>query len=128
MSEEQAFGQVIRARRKARNVDQRTLAARIEERLRAGGGGGFDVTYLSKIENGRLPPPSARVIAELAAELELDEYELIALAGKVPPQVGKTLQESPGARMFYRSAREMNLSEEEWRALLDELKRRREQP
>lgn len=125
MTEDQSFGARIRALRKQRNLDQRTLADQVDRRLRAEDRPGFDVTYLSKIENGRLPPPSTRAIELLAEALGEDPFDLIALAGKVPPAVGRQIQESPGARVFHRSALEMNLSEEEWRQLIDDMRRRR---
>lgn len=125
MDEQSTFGGRLRALRKRKRLDQRTLAQRVDGRLRAEGGRGFDFTYLSKIENGRLPPPSASAIVHLAAELEADADELLALAGKAPPDLGQTLKESPAAWSFYRSARNLDLTEEDWSVLLEELRRRK---
>ena len=86
---------------------------------------GFDVTYLSKIENDKLPPPSIAAILQLAEALETDSDELLALAGKAPPDLGQALKESEGARTFYRSARDMGMTEEDWQDLLAYLKRRK---
>lgn len=126
MRSEETLGQRIRALRKERKLDQRTLAERVEARLREQGGRGFDVTYLSKIENGRAAPPSTAAIIALGQELETDVDDLIALAGKVPPEVGETLTASESARRFYRAAVDLKLSEQEWQHLLDEARRRRE--
>ena len=41
-------------------------------------------TYISKIESGAMPPPSQKVISQLAEVLNTDQDELIILAGKVP--------------------------------------------
>lgn len=125
MSDEQTFGQQIRALRKERKMDQRTLAERVEARLQAQGGRGFDVTYLSKIENARVDPPSTPAIIALGQELGVDVDELIALAGKVPPAMGETLKGSAGARIFYRSAIDLKLSEQDWQHLLEEARRRK---
>lgn len=125
VSEELPFGQRIRALRKARKLDQRALAERVAARLQAQGGRGFDVTYLSKIENAKVGPPSTRAIVALAEELGADAYELIALAGKVPPAVGETLRVSEGARIFYRSAIDLSLSKRDWEHLLKEARRRK---
>lgn len=126
IDDEQTFGQRIRELRKARKLDQRTLAERVQARVKKQGGGrGFDVTYLSKIENGKVDPPSTGAIMALGAELEADADELLALAGKVPPDVGKTLKESEGARTFYRSAVDLKLTERDWRHLLEEVRRRK---
>ena len=116
----QTFGQRLRELRKKRDMIQRELAERVAERLKDRG---FDVTYLSKIENDKLPPPSTRTIIELAAVLEVDSDELLALAGKVPPDLGETLKRSEAARMFYRSARDRGLTEEDWKKLQQQLER-----
>ena len=41
-------------------------------------------TYLSKIESGAMPPPSEKVILQLAETFNIDKDELIILAGKIP--------------------------------------------
>ena len=121
------FGEKIKELRKKRNLSQRELAERVEKRLLNEGKRGFDFTYLSKIENGVLPPPSVQAIMQLAEELEADSDELLALAGKISPDVGKTLQESTSARMFYRSAMEVGLGEEDWKNLLEQIKEKKSQ-
>jgi transcriptional regulator with XRE-family HTH domain len=123
MAEAETFGQRIRQLRKAKDLTQRELAERVAARLQAEDRRGFDVTYLSKIENDRLLPPSAAAILALAEVLGADSDELLALAGKAPPDLGRVLQESEGARTFYRSARAMGLTEEDWQKLLAYLKR-----
>ena len=67
------FGQRIRQLRLEKRLSQRDLAKCV----------GVDFTYLSKIENGKVAPPSDDVIHKLAEELEASEEELLALAGKV---------------------------------------------
>jgi transcriptional regulator with XRE-family HTH domain len=112
MTKETTFGQRLRELRKAKNLSQRELADRVK----------LDFTYLSKIENKKMPPPSADAIEKLAKELDANTDELLALAGKVPQDLGDTLKSSEGARMFYRSASDMNLSEDDWKRLLQELR------
>lgn len=105
-------------------LSQRDLANRVAKRLKEEDRRGFDFTYLSKIENDRLErPPSAAALIALAAELEADSDELLALAGKTPPDVGDMLQKSPGARVFFRSALSTRLSEEDWKRLLEEIQK-----
>ncbi len=123
MSTGETFGQRIRQLRKDRNLTQRELADRVAAQLKAEEGRGFDVTYLSKIENDRMPPPSTAAILQLAQELETDSDELLALAGKAPPDLGQALKESEGARTFFRSAQNLNLSEADWQKLLEYLER-----
>ena len=126
MDSELKLGHRLRQLRKAKRLDQRGLAARVDARIRAEGGRGFDFTYLSKIENDRVDPPSEVVLRSLAAELDAEYDELLALAGRLPPDLGKTLLQSPAARTFYRSAQALNLSEDDWLALAEELRRRKE--
>ena len=111
------FGQHIRALRKAKNLTQRELAERVASRLREEDRRGFDVTYLSKIENDKMPPPSTMAIMQLAKELDAHSDELLALAGKAPMDLGQTLKESQAARLFYRSAQELNLNEDDWKEM-----------
>ena len=93
------LGSRIRALRLETKLSQRDLADRVAKRLKEDDRGGFDFTYLSKIENDRLVP-SAAVILALAAELSGNSDELLALAGKAPVDVGEMLKKSVGARMF----------------------------
>ena len=125
MATDQTFGQRIRELRKAKNLTQRELAERVASRLREEDRRGFDVTYLSKIENDKMPPPSTRAIMQLAKELDAHSDELLALAGKAPLDLGQALKESKGARLFYRSAKDLNLSEDDWQEMLEYLMQRR---
>lgn len=119
------FGARIRELRKAKKLTQRQLAESVAARLKEKDRRGFDFTYLSKIENDRMPVPSVPAIMELAAELEAPSDELLALAGKAPADLAEKLKESDAARQFYRSALALDLSEDEWQELLDRLKRKK---
>lgn len=77
-----AFGEKIRDLRKARGLSQRDLAGRAD----------IDFTYLSKIENGRMEPPSEEVIRRVARELGADADGLIVLAGKFPSDLARELR------------------------------------
>ena len=125
MGVKKTFGQTIRDLRKTLKppLTQRELAERVATRLREEDGRGFDFTYLSKIENDRLPPPSAAAIIALAEELGADQDDLLALGDKAPADLGQAMKKSEGARTFFRSAVNENLSEEEWLKLLESLKR-----
>lgn len=125
MAAKKTFGQTIRDLRKAMTppLTQRDLAERVAARMREEDRRGFDFTYLSKIENDRLPPPSAAAIIALAEELGADQDDLLALADKAPADLGAEMKKSEGARTFFRSAVNENLSEEEWLKLLDSLNR-----
>ncbi len=103
------FGQRLRDLRKQKNLSQRDLAARV----------GIDFTYLSKIEGGRLDPPSEVIIQRIAQVLEADEDELINLAGKVPKDLKAVLEESPQAVELLRVLSERKLPDETYRRMLD---------
>lgn len=73
----QQFGKLIRQARKDKGYSQRDLAKLI----------GLDFTYLSKLENNRADyAPKEDVIRALASRLDLNEEELIFLAGRIPQQ------------------------------------------
>lgn len=124
---ETTFGERIRQLRNDSDLTQRDLADRVAKALRdREEGRGFDFTYLSKIENGKLPPPSTVVIFQLARELKADCDELLGLAQKVHPEVQEVFKKSEPARVFFRSAVDMKLSGADWEALLEDMKRRKQ--
>ena len=58
--------------------------------------------------------PSVAALVAIAEELGDNPDELLALAEKAPRDLGQKLRDSPNARLFYRSAVDLNLSEAEW--------------
>jgi transcriptional regulator with XRE-family HTH domain len=82
MEDSKKFGARLRELRTAADLTLARLADRCN----------IDFTYLSKIENGVLPPPSEKVIRQLAAVLNADKDELLILAGKIPPDIAKMLR------------------------------------
>lgn len=121
MDRPETFGERLRALRKGKLLTQHALVRQVDAWLQAGGKRGFDVTYLSKIENDRMAPPSTHAILALARVLDTPSDELLALAGKAPLDLGQVLTASPGARLFYRRAKEMGLEEWEWVVMQDAL-------
>jgi transcriptional regulator with XRE-family HTH domain len=105
-----SFGERLRELRRAKGVSQRDLAARI----------GVDFTYLSKIENDRMPPPSAKAITALARELDADADELSILAGKIPGDLVEVLTTDPGAVKLFRSLTGNPRLREDWEKLFNE--------
>ncbi len=82
------FGDKIRELRKAKNLSQRDLAARVK----------VNFTYISKIENERLDfgdYPSDDLIRKLAKALGADADELLILAKKVPESIRKRVIQRP---------------------------------
>lgn len=103
------FGTRLKELRLARRMNQRDLADKAD----------IDVTYLSKIENGRMEPPAEDTIQRLASILGADADELLVLAKKVPSDVRDVVTASPEVPAFLRKAR--NLKAEDWRALRKKL-------
>lgn len=95
------FPERLRELRRAAGLSQRALAGQV----------GIGFTYLSKIENGRVEPPSEGVLLqiakELASRLGKDEIpladELILLAGKIPSDLAEILSRNPGVVRLLRS-------------------------
>jgi transcriptional regulator with XRE-family HTH domain len=77
------FGEYLKDVRRKRGVSQRKLAHAV----------GINFTYLSKIENGHMAPPSEGVLLELARVLEMDKDEVMVAAGKVPSDVVEMLKD-----------------------------------
>jgi transcriptional regulator with XRE-family HTH domain len=100
------------ARRRAAGLSQRVLAARA----------GLDFTYISKVENGRLPPPAADTIVALSRVLDSPPEDLLALTRKIPSVVHRTVSASPAAQQFLREAQELALTDHEWTQLVQLLR------
>lgn len=82
------FGETVRAARKAKMLNLRTLAAKV----------GVHFTYLSKVENGKLDfgdAPGEGLILKLAAALDADVDELLLLAHRIPERIRKRVLERP---------------------------------
>ena len=110
-----SFPDRLRELRRAARLSQRALAEQV----------GVDFTYLSKIENGRVEPPSEgvllRIAKELAGQLGKDETELadelITLAGKIPSDLAETLSRNPEVVRLLRSVGSGVHSAADWRKL-----------
>jgi len=106
------FGPALRDRRRAAGLSQRELAARI----------GLDFSYISKVENGRMPPPAADTIVAICRVLGIAPEALLALTRKIPSAVHQTVSSSPAAQQFLREAQEMALTDQEWMRLVRTLR------
>lgn len=82
-----SFGERVRELRKQLGISQRELADQ----------SGINFTYLSKIENDRMDPPSEKVIRRMAEALHTDPDHLTVFAGKVPSYVVEIFRDNPDA-------------------------------
>jgi transcriptional regulator with XRE-family HTH domain len=114
------FGQVVRDLRMKRKEygSLREFARKV----------GLSPAYLSRIENGKEPPPSDKVIDKLAEALGADRYELLSQAGKVPGEFYEAFEKNPkGMASFMRTVRDTGLhTDAEWKDL--ELSLRKTKP
>jgi transcriptional regulator with XRE-family HTH domain len=116
------FGKRIRQLRDQLHLKQVQVIERIAEILRHQNERGIAVSYVSKIENEKLPPPSTPVILALAGALQADPVELLNLAGKTVPGLEGKLLGKPAARKFLEFALD-HLSERDWAKLLMQIQR-----
>ena len=107
-----SYGQALRDARRALHLTQRDLAERA----------GLDFTYISKLENDRIPPPASDTVVLLARLLGMSADLALALAGKLPSDVEHHVSGSPAAQEFLREAGSLRLSEDQWRSLKEALK------
>ena len=105
------FGTELKEQRRKAGISQRDLANKI----------GLDFSYISKLENDRLPPPSAETILAICKVLELPPETLLAEAGKLPDDVQRVIGESRAAQEFLRDAKSLELSDEEWSLMRNSL-------
>jgi transcriptional regulator with XRE-family HTH domain len=104
------FGTVLREKRRVSGLSQRQLAEKV----------GVDFSYISKLENGRLPAPAAETVGRLAEVLDCPVEELLSAAKKMPADLNDSVGQ-PAALRFLQEASRLRLSKEEWEQLLGKL-------
>lgn len=113
---EQSFGSALRVWRRASGLSQREVAERI----------GLDFSYISKVENDRLPPPSADTVVKISRVLQVPVEDMLALTGKLPSRVQRAVSSSKVAQRFLLEAQEMELTDHEWEEMVQSLRDLRE--
>lgn len=113
---ETTFGARLRSLRQQAGLSQRDLAQRAD----------LDFSYISKIENGRLPPPAADTIVLLCSILGVAAEDLLALTHKLPSDVEGQIKGSRAAQQFLREAQ--GLTEEQWQLLTKQLQQFKGEP
>ena len=112
------FGRRIRELREAKKQnDPRYSLRRFAEMV------GISATFLSKVEVGEFAPPAANNIKRMAELLDADPDELLALAGKMDPELSEIIRTKP--RMMadlLRTAHEADVSEKQVESLLNMMK------
>jgi transcriptional regulator with XRE-family HTH domain len=105
------FGAILREQRRVAGISQRQLAERIS----------VDFSYISKLENDRLPPPAADTTARIADAVGCKPEMLLAAARKLPVGVESTITEQPAALQFLQQASDLRLTQNEWERMIGQL-------
>lgn len=113
-----SFGRTLRHLRRESGLSQRRLAERV----------GVDFSYISKLENDRLPPPASETISKIAEALGIAHTDLHAVARKLPETFSDDVVAQPAAQRFLELAASMRLSGEEWEAMVGRLQQLRDAP
>lgn len=104
------FGKQIRSLRLQKKMAQRDLAELVK----------IDFTYLSKIENDKVPPPSEEVISKLAKELNASKEELMTLAAKVDnDELREAVARDPRIGVLFRKLQSRELTDEQVSRMID---------
>ncbi len=112
------FGKHIRELREARKQNDPSFSLR-----RFAESVGISATFLSKVETGEFDPPAADKIKRMAELLKENPDELLAMAGRVDPELPEIIRDQPKAMAdFLRTARETAVSEEQLNAFTQMLR------
>ncbi len=116
----ETFGARVRRLREAKKTEDPAFSLR-----RFAQAVGVSATLMSRVENAEGLPPGAEKIKRMAELLGEDPDELLALAGKVDPELPEIIRGRPSAMAdLLRTARDQGLTEDEIRGFTDELRTR----
>ncbi len=100
-TDQATFGDKIRQLRLEKRLSQVQVAGRVR----------IDVTYLSKIENNRVPPPPEAVVRRLADILGGAADDLLIMGNRVPEDYARQIRDDSLVADFFRQARGLNHSQ-----------------
>lgn len=116
------FGRRIRELREQRKTDDPRFSLR-----KFAQAVGISPTFLSKIEMGEFAPPAPERIKKMAELLGIDADDLLAMAGKMDPDLSEIIKDQPRAMAdFLRTARDTGLTEEELRQITEKMRRQKD--
>ncbi|MBF0155179.1 MAG: helix-turn-helix transcriptional regulator [Magnetococcales bacterium] len=117
-----AFGMLIRGLREEKKKNDPAFSLR-----RFAQTVGISATFMSKVETGEFDPPAQDKIKRMAQLLGIDTDELLALAGKVDPDLPEIIREQPKAMAnFLRTARDLKLGRREIEELTRKIRSERQ--
>ncbi len=110
-----SLGHTLRELRRKVSLTQHELATQV----------GVDDSYISKIENDRLPyPPSGETLRLLARVLQVNPLELLSLADRTPKEFAG-FSSNPDAYDFFQTVARYDLRKSDWQALKQVVEQRR---
>lgn len=110
-----SFGETIREMRAAQEMGLRAAAERL----------GISPAYLSRIERDKERPPKPDLVKRMAAMLGGDPDMLFRLAESTDPDLADYIHQIPDVPEFLRVARAMELTSDDFKVLIEQVKRGR---
>jgi len=104
------FAKIIQNKRKEKGYTLEELANKLD----------VDRSYISKLENDRVPAPSVDFIRRISDILSIDFEQLSLLAGRITESIKKNLDIRKVE--LFRAMKDKNLSEENYKKLLKQIK------
>ena len=116
------FGEFINKKRVAAKLSMRDIAKKLD----------ISAPFLSDVEKGRRGPfdyDKLKLLAEVLNLSEEEEHQMLDLAGSyrdtIAPDLPEYIKEKEYVTAALRTARDLEAGEEEWKAFVEELRRRR---
>lgn len=104
---DESFGKILRDLRLKGGIGLRELAALIHK----------SPGYLSDVELDQVPPPSEKMILDIANAMGVDKSTLLSAARKVDPEISEYVVEEPQAADFLRMAKSRKFDADDWERL-----------
>jgi transcriptional regulator with XRE-family HTH domain len=117
------FGEYIKAKRTEKQINLRKLAELTS----------IAPAYLSDIEKGKRNSPSSEKMDRIAIALELTEEEILKMKdiaatdrpNNVAPDISEYVTKNESVRVALRKARELNLSDQDWIKIIEEMENKK---
>ena len=115
------FGEFIKGKRTEKGINLRKLAELVN----------IAPAYLSDIEKGNRNSPSLEKMEKIAEVLELTSEEIITMKdlaasdrpNSVAPDISEYVTNNESVRVALRKARELNLSNQDWIKIIEEMEK-----
>lgn len=108
------FGSLLRRSRVKAGFGLREFAQKVE----------LSPTYISRVETGKIPPPTQRRIKTMARLLHVPVDELYNAAGKVDPEIEAYIRRVRTLPAFLRTAKKAGLGEADFASRTKQLQRK----